>query len=121
LKRSKGQTSIRRLALDSAQAARAALECLSRVAGAHGVDISADRLRHIHAIEGALNTALLLRVTADAGLHTRATRLDWTQLTRLGEAYPSLLRLNNGNWVVVPAADGAEAVRVIDPLAETWR
>lgn len=105
-------------AADPGHATRTALECLARVASAHGIELSADRLRHIHAIDGDVNAALLLRMAADAGLRARTTHLDWTQLTRLGEAYPALLRLANGNWIVVPGAEGAEAVRVIDPLAE---
>ena len=44
------------------------------------------------------------------------------RLFRLGEAYPALVRLANGNWIIVSGAgegpDGEEMVSVIDPLAE---
>ena len=43
-------------------------------------------------------------------------------LTRLGEAYPAIVRLANGNWIIVSGAgegpDGEQMVSVIDPLAE---
>ncbi len=58
----------------------------------------------------------------EAGLRARATRLDWDTLFRLGEAYPALVRLANGNWIIVSGAgegpNGEEMVSVIDPLAE---
>src|ERR1700692_4935555 len=58
----------------------------------------------------------------EAGLRARTTRLDWGTLFRLGESYPALVRLANGNWIIVSGAgegpDGEEMVSVIDPLAE---
>ena len=58
----------------------------------------------------------------EAGLRARAARLDWGTLFRLGEAYPALVRLANGNWIIVSGAGegpgGGEQVIVIDPLAE---
>ncbi|PPQ38944.1 ATP-binding cassette, subfamily B [Rhodoblastus acidophilus] len=104
--------------------ARTALECLALVANAHGLDLPADRLRHAYGIgAGPIDPALVLRMAAEAGLRARATRLDWSDLLQLGEAFPAMLRLDNGNWIVVvgvaPGADGAgESVRLIDPLAE---
>ena len=46
---------------------------------------------------------LLLRIAKEAGLRARSTRLDWHGLVRLGEAYPVVLRLANGNWIIVSA------------------
>ncbi len=104
------------------EAARTALECLSFVAGRHGVDVSVERLRHAYAVDGgAIGAPRLLRMAKDAGLRARDARLEWSVLTRLEEAYPALLRLDNGNWVVVLGAvqtsEGNEAVVVFDPLA----
>src|SRR5262245_8895345 len=100
-----------------------ALYCLVSVAGHHGIDLSVDRLRHSYAIgDVAVSQVLLLRMAKDAGLRARATRLTWDALIRLGEAYPALARLANGNWVVVAGAcqdaAGQDAVIVSDPLAE---
>ena len=42
----------------------------------------------------------------DAGLRARQTKLSWQSLLQLGEAYPVLAELENGNWVVIASADG---------------
>ena len=102
---------------------RTALDCLARIAAHHGLDLPAERLRHAYAIDGTpISLNLLLRMAKEAGLRARSTKLDWSALVRLGEAYPALLRLANGNWIIVIASgqdqDGEEAVSVFDPLAE---
>lgn len=100
-----------------------ALQCLAGVAAHHGVDVSAQALCHKYAL-GAdpISQTQLLRIARDMGLRARIMRLDWETLLSLGEAYPSLVRLANGNWVVVAGAatdaDGNAVVRVRDPLAE---
>ncbi|MET4290657.1 subfamily B ATP-binding cassette protein HlyB/CyaB [Bradyrhizobium sp. LB8.2] len=101
-------------------AAQTALECLSRVAAHHGIDLPSDRLRHAYAVDdGGISTDLLLRIAHEAGLRARATQLDWKALRRLGEAYPALVQLSNQNWVlVVDAGPDRDAVTVFDPLAE---
>ena len=93
------------------------------MANHHGVDLPVERLRHAYAVDGTPPSVdLLLRMAKEAGLRAQATQLDWGVLFRMGEAYPVLLRLSNGNWVVVLRAaersDGAAAVVVFDPLAE---
>jgi ATP-binding cassette, subfamily B, bacterial HlyB/CyaB len=100
-----------------------ALQCLARVAGHHGVDLSVDRLRHTYAVgDGPISQALLLRMAKEAGLRARTTKLTWDALLGLGEAYPALVHLANDNWVIVAAAckdaAGNDAVTVLDPLAE---
>jgi ATP-binding cassette, subfamily B, bacterial HlyB/CyaB len=102
---------------------RTALECLASAARHHGIDLAPDRLRHLYAIGDApISQVLLLRMAIDSGLRARSTRLTWAALLQLGEAYPALAQLTNGNWVVVLAGgkhpDGEEAVQVFDPLAE---
>jgi ATP-binding cassette, subfamily B, bacterial HlyB/CyaB len=104
-------------------ALRTELECLAKIAAYHGVDLPVERLKHSYAIDGtAVSATRLLRMAKEAGLRATRTQLDWGALFRLGEAYPALLRLSNGNWIVVlgagQGADGAEAVSVFDPLAE---
>ena len=100
-----------------------ALDCLSMIAAHHGVDLPVGRLKHAYAVDAIpVSTIRLLRMAKDAGLRARGTLLDWGALFRLGEAYPVLVRLSNRNWIVVlgagQGADGAEVVRVFDPLAE---
>lgn len=102
---------------------RTELECLARVAAYHGIDLPVERLNHAYAVGSIpVGTTQLLRMAKDAGLRARRTRLDCDALFQLGDAYPALVRLANGNWIVVLAAghgpDGTEAVSVFDPLAE---
>lgn len=102
---------------------RTALDCLSKVAAHHGVDLPVERLLHRYALDGTpVAVSLLLRMAKDAGLRARSLRIDWSALFRLEEAYPALVRLTNGNWIVVLGAgqrpDGVEAVSIFDPLAE---
>lgn len=104
-------------------AVRTELECLAKIAAYHGVDLPVERLKHSYAIDAApVSATRLLRMAKEAGLRATRTQLDWGALFRLGEAYPALLRLSNGNWIVVLSAghgaDGAEAISVFDPLAE---
>src|SRR5262245_61306447 len=98
------------------------LQCLALVARHHGVDLAAERLVHDYAVEDKpIATQQLLRMAKDAGLRARHTKLSWQSLVRLGEAYPVLAELENGNWVViagVAVAGAQELIRVLDPLAE---
>src|SRR4051794_20874295 len=100
-----------------------ALDCLARIAAHHGVDLPVEHLRHSYPLDNAsISTTLLLRMAKEAGLRAQSTRLDWYTLLRLGEAYPALVRLANGNWIIVSGVadgeNGEEAVIVFDPLAE---
>ena len=99
------------------------LHCLVSVARHHGIELAVERLHHTYAIaDGPIPYPLLLRIARESGLRARFTRLTWEKLARLGQAYPALARLANGNWVVAAAvgtnAAGEEAVQVLDPLAE---
>ena len=100
-----------------------AIQCLVGVAGHHGIDLSVGRLCHTYAVGDApISQVLLLRMVKDAGLRARITRLKWSELLELGEAYPALAQLANGNWVVVVGVCkdtcGEPALSVFDPLAE---
>lgn len=98
------------------------LHCLALVARHHGVDLSPERLQHDYAVdERPVEIRQLLRMAKDAGLRARQIKLSWTSLLQLGEAFPVLAELENGNWVVIagPAMGEEEAkIRVLDPLAE---
>ena len=99
------------------------LHCLVSIARHHGIELAVERLRHTYAVtDGPIAHALLLRMAREAGLRTRFARLTWDKLADLGQAYPAMACLANGNWVVVTAvgksAAGEEAIELIDPLAE---
>jgi subfamily B ATP-binding cassette protein HlyB/CyaB len=98
------------------------LQCLVLVGRHHGIDLSPERLLHDYALgDQPVPTRKLLRIAKDAGLRARSLRLTWRTLFKLGNAFPVLAELENGNWVViagVAARDGNEMIRVLDPLAE---
>ena len=96
------------------------LHCLALVARHHGVDLSPERLQHDYAVgEEPVAMRQLLRMAKDSALKAKHLMLEWPALFKLGNAYPILAELENGNWVVVAGAvDGEEKqVRVLDPLA----
>ncbi|MFU0504464.1 peptidase domain-containing ABC transporter [Pseudaminobacter sp. NGMCC 1.201702] len=99
------------------------LQCLALVARHHGIDLAPDRLVHDYSIgDKPVGTRQLLRMAKDAGLRARQAKLSWKALMQLGDAYPVLAELENGNWVVIAGAmvseSGEEAIRVLDPLAQ---
>ncbi|MET4700355.1 subfamily B ATP-binding cassette protein HlyB/CyaB [Constrictibacter sp. MBR-5] len=106
------------------------LHCLALVARHHGLDVSVHRLVHDYAIgEEAVDDTMLVRMARDLGLKARARSVGWNELTELGQAYPAMARLTNGNWILVAGigriiaaeadgdAQGEGVVRVLDPLA----
>jgi ATP-binding cassette, subfamily B, bacterial HlyB/CyaB len=100
-----------------------ALQCLVKVAARHGIDLSVDRLRHAYAVgKNAISQTSMLRMAKASGLRARGTRMTWDALRQLGEAYPALAQLANGNWVVVVAAGkdaaGDDALSIFDPAAK---
>lgn len=109
--------------MEMAETPHTALDCLVSVARTHGRDLSVDHLKHAYAIANeAIAVPLLLRMAKDAGLRARRVKLTWPQLRHLREAFPALIHLVNGNWVVAVEGcedeNGEEAVRVLDPLAQ---
>src|SRR6185437_17152909 len=79
----------------------AALRCLVRAASHHGIELSAEGLRHSYAFgEAPITPTQLLRIATKVGLRARTSKLDWNALGGLRNAFPALVRLENGNWVV---------------------
>jgi subfamily B ATP-binding cassette protein HlyB/CyaB len=95
-----------------------ALACLSRIGRRHGADLAPDRLAHAYALgREPVGADLVVRMAEENGLSARSATLDFDALLGLGDALPVLLRLSNGNWVVVENAGPAAEVEVFDPLA----
>lgn len=103
------------------------LKCLSLVARHHGVDLSVDRMIHEYSLElEEPSLRRLLRIAKDAGFKAKQIRLDWNRLRHMGEAYPAMARLENGNYVImvglreVEDNDGQveEQIALFDPLAD---
>ncbi|KQV70339.1 peptidase domain-containing ABC transporter [Rhizobium sp. Root1220] len=97
------------------------LHCLALVARHHGVDLSPERLQHDYAVDDQpVAIRQMLRMAKDSGLRARHVTLSWQSLFQLGEAFPVLAELDNGNWVVIAGAAGNpddQRIRVLDPLA----
>lgn len=75
---------------------------------------------HDYALEAEPSTQRLLRIAQDHGLKGLRRRVGWKNLARLGDAFPVLCPLANGNWVIISGVDetdGVQAIKVLDPLA----
>lgn len=104
-----------------------ALRCLSLVARHHGVDVSADRLAHDYSLEQeepSLNR--VLRIAKDIGFKSKFTRLTWKSLQKVNSAFPLMVRLKNGNFIIIVGLrekEGDEGtskdqIAIFDPLAD---
>ncbi|MEC8591032.1 MAG: peptidase domain-containing ABC transporter [Planctomycetota bacterium] len=103
------------------------LKCLCLIARHHSVDVSVERLVHDYSLETSEpSTRRLLRIAKDAGFRARRTRLAWHQLRRMGEAFPAMAQLKNGNYVILVGLREAEdeegkkreELAIFDPLAD---
>lgn len=69
--------------------------------------------------EGDPSATQLLKIAADLGLKAKRVTVSLDRLPRLGAAFPVIVRLTNGNMIVVAglgAADGQDVVGIMDPL-----
>jgi len=102
------------------------LICLSLVARHHGIDVSPERLIHDYSLEHEeASLRRFLRIAKDTGLKTRHTHFTWKQLEKLGDAFPVIARLTNGNYVIIVGTrqhdDNGTIVTqaaIFDPLAD---
>jgi subfamily B ATP-binding cassette protein HlyB/CyaB len=95
-----------------------ALQCLVAVARHHGIDLSADRIKHDYALKPDDDiTRLLPKIARSSGMRSRKLQVGWKDLQRLGEAYPAIARLANGNSVILLGFH-EDKVGVLDPLAD---
>jgi ATP-binding cassette, subfamily B, bacterial HlyB/CyaB len=105
----------------SAAAGVSLLGSLVIVARQHGVQLSVPQLVHDHLLEpGQPSVGQLLLIAEACGLRASRTRLDWSQLLKLGKALPAIVILRNGSAMVLrETSDGPELPRVIlqDPNA----
>src|SRR5215471_2800756 len=101
-----------------ASALDTALQCFVAVARHHGIDLSADRIKHDYALKPDDEfTRLLPKIARNSGMRSKNLQLRWKDLPRLGEAYPAIARLKNGNSVILLGYH-EDKVGVLDPLAD---
>ncbi|HYC01805.1 MAG TPA: peptidase domain-containing ABC transporter [Azospirillaceae bacterium] len=102
--------------------AHTAVSCLAMAARLRGIATSREQLIHDHGLGGQEPAVPhLLRIATSIGLRARARTLAWSDLFRLGDAYPVLVRLRNGNMMLAVGAteqSGTQLLLVQDPLAE---
>src|SRR5262245_42276222 len=95
-----------------------ALQCLVAIARHLGIDLSADRIKHDYALKPDDDiTRLLPKIARSSGMRSRKLQVGWKDLPRLGEAYPAIARLANGNSVILLGFH-EDKVGVLDPLAD---
>ncbi len=95
-----------------------ALQCFVAVARHHGLDLSVDRIKHDYALKpGEELGPLLPMIARKYGFRAKVLKLGWKDLKQLGDAYPVIARLSNGNSVIVVGFRD-KVVGVLDPLAD---
>lgn len=103
------------------------LKCFVLIARHHGKDLTVDGLAHEYSLETQEpTTRRVLRIAKDTGFKAKQTKLSWNQLKKLGDAYPVMGRLTNGNYVIFVGMRETEdengktkfEVAVFDPLAD---
>ncbi|MEZ6092853.1 MAG: ABC transporter transmembrane domain-containing protein [Pirellulaceae bacterium] len=104
-----------------------AVRCLALVARHHGLEASAERLVHDYSLEHEEPTLRrLLRMAQDLSLKAKHVRLNWKHLEKIQQAFPVIVRLENGNFVIIVGMrrheneDGKTETQValFDPLAD---
>lgn len=98
-----------------------AVQCLVAVARHHRIELDFEQLLHSHDLSAEPDARRLAAIAEAHGLVARVRRLRWEQLLGLGEVFPIILMLRNGNSVIVSGvADdegGEPQLTVLDPLA----
>ena len=86
---------------------QSALACLVIVARQRGVDLSAEQIiRDNMLMGGALTLSQILSCARRAGLDGKALRLGWSRLSALRKTLPVLVRLKNGEYMVLRRIEG---------------
>ncbi|WP_292495794.1 peptidase domain-containing ABC transporter [Mesorhizobium sp.] len=95
-----------------------ALQCLVAIGRHYGIDLSPERIKHDFALRPDDDiTRLLPRIARSSGMRSRKLKVRWKDLQRLGDAYPVMARLTNGNSVILLGFNESK-VGVLDPLAD---
>jgi ATP-binding cassette, subfamily B, bacterial HlyB/CyaB len=80
------------------------LGALVSVARRHGVDLNVDALRASYVdLTDGMPTATLITIANEAGLKARCIRSKWSQLSRLSNILPAIVRLKDGGAAVLLA------------------
>ena len=95
--------------------------CLSAIARFHGLDFAEGQIAHISGVgTGKVDPSRLVQVAGKVGLTAKLVNLTWKRLGRLGQVWPAILILRNGETVILSGlreADGKPEIVTRDPLA----
>ena len=95
------------LALTDDPSANSALACLVIVARQRGVELSVEQLIRDNVLTGsALTLPQILACAKRAGLEGKALRLGWSRLSALKKTLPVMVRLTNGDFMVLRRIEG---------------
>ncbi|CAO3424205.1 peptidase domain-containing ABC transporter [Azospirillum doebereinerae] len=112
---------LERFATPNVTGGSAALHALAMVARERGVHLAPERLSREHGLPtGEPSLKQLARIADVSGLTTRRARLRWSQLGRLGNALPVILRMRDGQSLVligVQQEDNRTVAVLRDPLS----
>lgn len=102
--------------------AHTGLRALVVAARFNGIHVSVEQLQHDNVIGNAeVTDDQIAAIAQTIGLRARAVSFDWTDMFRLGDAFPVMVRLRNGNMMVatgVAERGGTQLLMLLDPIAE---
>lgn len=102
--------------------AHTAVRCLAKIARHHDIDTSVERLIHDFVLGNEEpQQDVLVRMAREIGLRVKIARPPLETLFDLGDAAPVIVRLKNGNSMVLTGAGrrgGTPVLLLQDPLAE---
>ena len=98
----------------------AAIQCLVLAGRKHGVDLNAERLVHDYALgqDDPVSDELLVRMSMEHGLKAREAKLSMNDLENLGNGFPVVARLNNGNTILLLGFNREDdnLIDLLDPM-----
>jgi len=98
------------------------LACLIIVARKHGMHLTPSQLIHDNLLSGGeVSTADIIKCADNSGMTAKVVRLDFDGLTHLKKALPAIVRLKDGNWMILSRVESEDenqqGVMLRDPNA----
>lgn len=99
------------------------MQVLIAVARHHGLELTEGSLLHQYNLDGSgFSPERLIKILRDHQFRTRQKKLSWAVVNQLGEAYPAIMPLKNGHYVIVAGSrenpDGTMQLAILDPLRD---
>jgi subfamily B ATP-binding cassette protein HlyB/CyaB len=95
------------------------MQCLAAITQHHGLQITPEQLVKPYALtEAEPAVELLMQIAVNNGLNAALQKLSWEALVELHSVFPAIVRLNNGNGVIIVGVfvEGDGKVAILDPL-----